>query len=442
MATLKYPANISKLYLLKLSIPIFFSNLAIPLTGIVDTALMGHLDNEAFLVAASIATNIILLIFWSFGFLRMGTVGLVSQSLGKGDYREIVSVILRNIILAFFISLSLIFLFIPIINLIEFFFNISDQTMSLVKRYIFIRLFSAPAEFMIYIIIGFYLGIQKTFISSLITIFFSISNIILSILFVVKMKLEISGVAFGTLGAAYATALIFSIYTYFFIIKNLKVIPRFNIKIFNIKKIIRLILINFDIFIRTVLLAFSFLWINYLGSKLGEEYVAVNSILLQLVTISAFFLDAYAFSTEGIVGYYVGRRTQKTFLQSVRSSIELSFFTAIIISILFIFISKEIINLMTNLDIIRYLSYEYIIWIIIIPPIASFCYQFDGIFIGATQTAQMKYSMIISVSIYIFISFFLLKLLGNHGVWVSLIILYILRALTLNFFFYKILRKF
>ncbi len=442
MATLKYPANISKLYLLKLSIPIFFSNLAIPLTGIVDTALMGHLDNEAFLVAASIATNIILLIFWSFGFLRMGTVGLVSQSLGKGDYREIVSVILRNIILAFFISLSLIFLFIPIINLIEFFFNISDQTMSLVKRYIFIRLFSAPAEFMIYIIIGFYLGIQKTFISSLITIFFSISNIILSILFVVKMKLEISGVAFGTLGAAYATALIFSIYTYFFIIKNLKVIPRFNIKIFNIKKIIRLIFINFDIFVRTVLLTFSFLWINYLGSKLGEEYVAVNSILLQLVTISAFFLDAYAFSTEGIVGYYVGRRTQKTFLQSVRSSIELSFFTAIIISILFIFISKEIINLMTNLDIIRYLSYEYIIWIIIIPPIASFCYQFDGIFIGATQTAEMKYSMIISVSIYIFISFFLLKLLGNHGVWVSLIILYILRALTLNFFFYKILRKF
>jgi len=256
------------------------------------------------------------------------------------------------------------------------------------------------------------------------------------------MKLEISGVAFGTLGAAYATALIFSIYTYFFIIKNLKVIPRFNIKIFNIKKIIRLIFINFDIFVRTVLLTFSFLWINYLGSKLGEEYVAVNSILLQLVTISAFFLDAYAFSTEGIVGYYVGRRTQKTFLQSVRSSIELSFFTAIIISILFIFISKEIINLMTNLDIIRYLSYEYIIWIIIIPPIASFCYQFDGIFIGATQTAEMKYSMIISVSIYIFISFFLLKLLGNHGVWVSLIILYILRALTLNFFFYKILRKF
>ena len=442
MAVIKYPANVSKFYLLKLSIPIFFSNLAIPMTGIVDSALMGHLDSELFLVATSIATNIILLIFWSFGFLRMGTVGLVSQAMGKGDYREIVLIVLRNIILVIFISILLLFLYIPIINFIDIFFNVSDKTLSFIKQYIFIRLFSAPAEFIIYILIGFYLGLQKTHISSLITIFFSLINIILSILLVAQFKLQIAGVAFGTLGSAYITVIIFSIFTYFYIIKNLKIIPRINVKIFNIKKIYKLIQINFDIFIRTVLLTFSFLWISYLSSKLGEEYVAVNSILIQLVTIAAFFLDAYAFSTEGVVGYNLGRRAQKTFLTTVKNSIELSFFTAIIISILYIFISKEIINLMTNLDIIRYLSYEFIIWIIIIPPVASFCYQFDGIFIGATQTKEMKYSMIISVSIYIFISMFLLKLLGNHGIWISLIFLYILRALTLNLFFYKILRKF
>ena len=442
MAVIKYPANVSKFYLLKLSIPIFFSNLAIPMTGIVDTALMGHLDSELFLVATSIATNIILLIFWSFGFLRMGTVGLVSQAMGKGDYREIVLIVLRNIILVIFISILLLFLYIPIINFIDIFFNVSDKTLSFIKQYIFIRLFSAPAEFIIYILIGFYLGLQKTHISSLITIFFSLINIILSILLVAQFKLQIAGVAFGTLGSAYITVIIFSIFTYFYIIKNLKIIPRINVKIFNIKKIYKLIQINFDIFIRTVLLTFSFLWISYLSSKLGEEYVAVNSILIQLVTIAAFFLDAYAFSTEGVVGYNLGRRAQKTFLTTVKNSIELSFFTAIIISILYIFISKEIINLMTNLDIIRYLSYEFIIWIIIIPPVASFCYQFDGIFIGATQTKEMKYSMIISVSIYTFISMFLLKILGNHGIWISLIFLYILRALTLNLFFYKVLRKF
>ena len=442
MAVIKYPANVSKFYLLKLSIPIFFSNLAIPMTGIVDTALMGHLDSELFLVATSIATNIILLIFWSFGFLRMGTVGLVSQAMGKGDYREIVLIVLRNITLVIFISIFLLFLYIPIINFIDIFFNVSDKTLSLIKQYIFIRLFSAPAEFIIYILIGFYLGLQKTHISSLITIFFSLINIILSILLVAQFKLQIAGVAFGTLGSAYITVIIFSIFTYFYIIKNLKIIPRINTKIFNIKKLYKLIQINFDIFIRTVLLTFSFLWISYLSSKLGEEYVAVNSILIQLVTIAAFFLDAYAFSTEGVVGYNLGRRAQKTFLTTVKNSIELSFFTAIIISILYIFISKEIINLMTNLDIIRYLSYEFIIWIIIIPPVASFCYQFDGIFIGATQTKEMKYSMIISVSIYTFISMFLLKILGNHGIWISLIFLYILRALTLNLFFYKVLRKF
>ena len=165
MAVIKYPANVSKFYLLKLSIPIFFSNLAIPMTGIVDTALMGHLDSELFLVATSIATNIILLIFWSFGFLRMGTVGLVSQAMGKGDYREIVLIVLRNIILVIFISILLLFLYIPIINFIDIFFNVSDKTLSFIKQYIFIRLFSAPAEFIIYILIGFYLGLQKTHIS-------------------------------------------------------------------------------------------------------------------------------------------------------------------------------------------------------------------------------------------------------------------------------------
>ena len=127
MAVIKYPANVSKFYLLKLSIPIFFSNLAIPMTGIVDTALMGHLDSELFLVATSIATNIILLIFWSFGFLRMGTVGLVSQAMGKGDYREIVLIVLRNITLVIFISIFLLFLYIPIINFIDIFFNVSDH---------------------------------------------------------------------------------------------------------------------------------------------------------------------------------------------------------------------------------------------------------------------------------------------------------------------------
>ena len=159
----------------------------------------------------------------------------------------------------------------------------------------------------------------------------------LSIYFVKELNLNITGVALGTLVAFYITIIIFSVYTYFYIIKEFKIIPRFNNKsIFNHKKLFKLLNINFDIFIRTILLTFSFFWISYLGSTLGEEYVAINSILIQLIFISSFFLDAYAFSTEGVIGYSIGRKSEKMFLSSVKSSIILSFITGLIISFVYL----------------------------------------------------------------------------------------------------------
>ena len=442
MSTLRYPAKISKIYLFKLSLPIFFSNFAIPFVSLVDTFLMGHLGNEKFLAATSIAVSVITVIFWSFGFLRMGTVGLVGQSLGKGDYREIVHIIIRNLIIALIISILLIFLQSSILYGINYFFKVGSETFILIEKYISIRIFSAPAEMMMYVLIGFYLGLQKTKISSFLSICFSISNIILSVYFVKYLNLNIFGVALGTLVAAYLTTILFLTYTYFFVIKNLKIIPRFQINIFFKKKIFRLFYINFDIFIRTLLLTFAFLWFNYLSSKLGENILATNTILMQFILFAAFFLDAYAFSTEGVISYSVGRRVKKSFLLAVKNSFEISFITGIIISIIYIFFSKHFINLLTDLDLIRLLSYGFIFWIIIIPPIASFCYQFDGIFIGASETSSMRNSMIVSVTLYIIVSIYLLKAFDNHGIWFSLLILMILRSFTLNLFFKKILKKF
>ncbi len=443
MTSMRITVNISKWQIFRLSIPIFFSNLAIPLVGLVDTGLMGHLDNEKYLIAASISTTFLTVIFWSFGFLRMGTVGLISQALGKADYRELVYTILRNIIIAFFIGF-LIIVFKPLlIQFLGYIFETSIQTKELIRNYISIRVFSAPAELIIYVLVGFYLGLQRTFISSLLIIILSLLNIFLSIYFVRELNLDIKGVALGTLIAAYLTVTFFLIYTYFFIIKKFKIIPRFNSKIiFNHKKLIKLFSINFDIFLRTILLTFSFFWITYLSSLLGEEYVAINSILIQLVIISSFFLDAYAFSTEGIIGYSIGKKSEKMFLSCVRNSIILSFITGLIISLIFLLSAKEIINLITDIEFLRYLSYKYIMWVIIIPPIASFCYQLDGIFIGATQTKEMRNSMLVAVIIYITLSLFLIKQIQNYGIWFALIILMILRATTLHFYFPKILKKF
>ena len=443
MLSLRLSSNVTKWQIFKLSIPIFFSNLAIPLVGIVDTGLMGHLESQEYLIAVSIASTFFTMILWSFGFLRMGTVGLVSQTFGKSDYRELVNIIFRNFCIAFIIAF-LIIIFKPIlINIIFQIFAVSPETNSLIKDYISIRVFSAPAELIIYVLVGFFLGIQRTFISSVLIITLSLLNICFSIYFVNVLGLNVKGVAFGTLMSAYITVLLFSVYMYFYIIKRFKVIPRFVLKkLLNFKKLFKLFNINFNIFIRTILLTFSFFWITYLGSTLGEEYVAVNSILLQLIFISSFFLDAYAFSTEGIVGYSIGKKSSKMFINTVKNSLILSFITGVLISIFFLFFAKEIINLITDLEFLIFLTYKYLIWVIFIPPVASIAYQLDGIFIGATQTKELRNAMIVSVFIYLFLSVFLTKQLHNYGIWFSLLLFMILRASTLHFYFSKILNQF
>ena len=437
----KYSGKFTKKKIVLLSIPVFISNLAIPLVGMVDTGLMGNLGETKYLAATSIATSVMTMVVWSFGFLRMGTVGIVSQAYGKGDYREIVKTLLRNFVIALAIALLIIILKPLIYSVIKYFFSTSLETQKLINTYLNVRIFSIPAELSIYILVGFYLGIQRTKISSLLIVVLSVLNIVLSSLFVLSYNLSILGVALGTLAASYITITIFSIFTYNFIIKTFKIIPKFE-KLIVKSKLLKLFNINFDIFIRTLFLTFSFLWVTYLGSKLGEDYLAVNTILLQFIILSAFFLDAYAFSTEGIIGFTVGRRNKISFLSVVKNSIQLSFFTALIISALYLFFFKDIINIITDIEILRFISYKHFIWIIIIPPAASFCYQLDGIFIGASQTKEMRNAMIVSVIIFIGISIYLTQYLGNHGLWFSLLLFMILRALTLQFYFNKILRKF
>ena len=184
------------------------------------------------------------------------------------------------------------------------------------------------------------------------------------------------------------------------------------------------------------------MWVTYQSAKLGETYLAVNTILLQFILLASFFLDAYAFSTESVIGFAVGKKSEKSFLQIVTNSFKLSIFSGLIISLIYFFSFQFIVTLLTDLDYIRYLVFNYFIWIIIIPPIASVCYQFDGIFIGATQTAEMRNGMFISVIIFITSSHFLVNNFGNHGLWLALFFFMIMRSITLNYYFNRILKRF
>ena len=427
-------------YILSLSIPIFFANLATPLVGIVDTTLMGNMSNQGYLTATSIASSFFSLVFWSFGFLRMGTVGLVSQSFGRNDYKSILNIVFRNLLFVISISILLILFQKQLLNLCLIFFDLSLDTEKKFNDYFNIRIYSSFFELTIYIIVGLFIGLQKTKISSVAIVLLSILNILFSSILVLKFNLNIKGVAYGTLLATGVTSFLFLFYIFYYLRKYVSL--NFNIKeIVNTSKLKNLLEINLNIFLRTLLLSFSFFWFTYLGGRIGEEFIAANTILLNLIFLSAFILDAYAFSTEGIVGYSIGKKNKILFTNIVKNSFILSSLTGILISLFYLFFKNSFIDFMTDIENVRDISYQYSFWLVLLPFVSSFCYQLDGIFIGASQTQELRNAMFISVVIHLISSFMLVEGFGNQGLWISLTIFFILRALTLVIYFNRIYLK-
>ena len=427
-------------YILSLSIPIFFANLAIPLVGIVDTALMGNMSNQGYLTATSIASSFFSLVFWSFGFLRMGTVGLVSQSFGRNDYKSILNIVFRNLLFVISISILLILFQKQLLNLCLIFFDLSLDTEKKFNDYFNIRIYSSFFELTIYIVVGLFIGLQKTKISSVAIVLLSILNILFSSILVLKFNLNIKGVAYGTLLATGITSFLFLFYIFYYLRKYVSL--NFNIKeIVNTSKLKNLLEINLNIFLRTILLTFSFFWFTYLGGRIGEEFIAANTILINLIFLSAFILDAYAFSTEGIVGYSIGKKNKILFTNIVKNSFILSSLTGILISLFYLFFKNSFIDFMTDIENVRDISYQYSFWLVLLPFVSSFCYQLDGIFIGASQTQELRNAMFISVVIHLISSFMLVEWFGNQGLWISLTIFLILRALTLVIYFNRIYLK-
>ena len=426
--------------IIKLSIPIFFANLAIPLVAIVDTGLMGNLGNASYLTAVSIASSVFSMIFWSFGFLRMGTVGMVAQAHGSDQYKEIVNLVLRNIAFVVLISLLLILFQNFIFTISLKIFDLSSDTTNSFQEYFNIRIYSSFGELTIYVITGLFIGLQKTKISSIVVGFFSITNIVFSLFFVLYFNMNVEGVAYGTLAASTVTTIIFLFYTFNYLSKMTSL--EINVRdVFNVNKIQSIFNINFNIFIRTILLTFSFLYFTYLGNSISEDVVAANTILLNLTMLSAFILDAYAFSTEGVVGYSIGAKDKKLLKSVIKNSFILSAASSLIICVIFLIGKNSFIEMMTDIPDIREISFAYSNWVVIIPFISSFCFQFDGIFVGASQTKELRNAMIISVGIYVLSSFYLLANFGNTGLWISLCIFFIIRALTLFLYLGKIIAR-
>lgn len=408
--------------------PIILSNLSTPLLGLVDTAVIGNLGDPALLGAIAVGGMIFSFLYWGFGFLRMGTTGLVAQAAGAGDDVEVKASLYRPFLIGTMIGLVLLALQTPLAALTFSLIDGSAAVEAAALTYFEIRLYGAPISLAYLAIMGFLLGRQRTRTLLFIQLILNGSNIVLDILFVVVFGWGVAGVAAATViaeilamiaGLAVVAGLLRAEGTGF-------AIPWARLA--DRTSLVRMFTVNRDIMIRTLCLIFTFAWFTNQGAKAGDVVLAANAILMQFVGFSAFFLDGYALAAETLVGNAVGARSTQQLRRVTRLSAEIAFGTAVVISSCIFFVGIPVIGVLTNVVEVRASAADYLLWAIAAPVISVWCYLLDGIFIGATRSVEMRNAMIGSLAIFLLAWYLLWTPFGNHGLWAALTINYIARA--------------
>ena len=411
--------------------PIIISNLSTPLLGAVDTAVIGNLGNPALIGAIALGSLIFSFIFWGFSFLRMGTTGLIAQSAAAGDHIEVKSIIYRALLLALSIGTLITLLQLPILKLALSLIEGSEAVESAAKDYFSIRIWAAPASLIHLVILGYLLGQQRSNAILGLQLLLNGTNIALDFLFVVGFGWGVNGVAAATaiaelLAATFGLVLVF---------RHLRVNYQKDLislaQLMELRAIRRTMAVNRDIMIRTLSLIFALAWFTNEGAARGDVLLASNAILMQFVTFSAFFLDGYALAGESFTGRAIGKKQPRELELTIRYISELGFATAIILTMGIIMLGPIFIELLTTAQIVRETSQIYLVWAAVTPVISVWCFLLDGIFIGATCTREMRNAMIASLVVYLAAFYLLTPHLNNHGLWLSLMIYYVARALTL-----------
>jgi len=417
--------------ILHLAIPNIISNLSVPLLSVVDTALVGHLPNTWSIGAVAIGSMIFNFVYWGFGFLRMGTTGLTAQALGKKNPVESSLILSRAILVAFVAGILLIFAQTLIAGFSFHLVEASPQVELYARKYFYIRIYAAPATLGLYALIGWFLGMQNARYPMIITVVVNLINVALDAYFVMVLKMDVEGVALGTLIAQYFGLLLG---LFFLFRKYPKFIRRFNLaEVTQKKELKRFFKLNSDIFIRTLMLIFTFSFFTAKSAEFGDSILAANSILIQLWMVFSYGIDGFAFAAESIVGKFIGANDSRKLKQAIRlifiwgTGLGLSF------SVIYLLFAQSILALFTNQDEILRLALQFMSWTIIAPVINSFCYIWDGIYIGATASKAMRNSMILATIGFFIPSYYLgVNWIGNHGMWLAMILFMIVRGISLT----------
>lgn len=422
-----------RLRILAIAWPIILSNLSTPLLGLVDTAVIGNLGDSALIGAIAIGGMIFSFLYWGFGFLRMGTTGLVSQALGAGDAAEVKASFYRAFALGAGIGGLLLIAQVPISLLAFSLIDGSDAVEAAATVYFQIRILGAPLSLAHLAVMGFLLGAQRTRLLLVLQLILNGTNILLDLVFVVGFGWGVAGVAAATV-IAEALAIAVGAVMVIRLIRGESESLRIPFALLlDVPALTRMFVVNRDIMIRTLCLIFAFAWFTNQGAKAGDTLLAANAILMQFVTFSAFFLDGYALAAETLVGNAVGGRDRRRLDAAIRYSTELGLVTSVTLSLVFWITATPVINLLTNVAPVRAAAAEYLPWAIAAPVISVWCYLLDGIFIGATRTPEMRNAMIISLALFLG-AWFVLTPFGNHGLWASLMIYFVARAGSLAWY--------
>ena len=416
--------------------PIIISNLSIPLVGAVDTAVVGHLPGPESIGAVALGALIFSFLFWGFGFLKMGTTGFIAQAYGANDQESLLDTLSRVILLALVLGVFSILISYPIIQFALYLLNGTPAVESLTADYAYIRIWSAPATLCTYVFTGVFIGMHNTRRVLIILLVLNITNILLDILFVLGFKMGVEGVALATLIAEY-----FAATCGFYMLRDLikKALRRFSWQtILERKAISRLLSANSDIFIRTLCLVFSLSYFTALSTGMGEVVLAANAILLHLQSIMAYALDGFAHAAEALTGSAYGARKRETFTRSVKITSIWAFGFSLIISAIYLLFGESILSLFTNIDEVLTTAKTYLPWMVIAPIVSIWSFQLDGIFIGASYTKEMRNAMLVSMLIYLALLQWLVPQWGNHGLFFCLSLFMMIRALTLGFYYPRI----
>jgi len=421
--------DLSHKRILGVAIPIVLANTTIPILGAVDTAVVGQLGLAIPIGAVGIGAIIITAIYWLFGFLRMGTTGLAAQAIGSGDNPETSALLVRGVIIGFTAGLILIIAQVPIFLGALQLSPASMEVESLAQKYLQIRVYSAPAAIALFGITGWLIAKEKTRAVLLLQLVLNGINIALDLVFVLKLGWGVEGVAIATLIAEWS-GLLFGLWL---------AREGFNngywknwLQIFDRARLVQMAKVNSDIMIRSILLEISFVSFLFLGSSFDDATLAANQVLIQFLNITAYALDGFAFAVEALVGQALGAKNRPLFRRAVIMTSQWGLGSVILMALAFFVFGNSIINIMTTAQDVRSVGYEYLPWMVIAPLAGAAAWMLDGIFIGATRTADMRNMMFISFCIYLIALAILLPQYGNHGLWASLIIFSLARGATLG----------